>query len=140
MEKSSLRHQARELVLKSLYACELDENVPDDTFERIVEAYNLSEKSIEFARHLFTLTIENASNSDEDIARLAENWEIERIASIDKNVLRMAMAELRNCPDVPMKGVLDEAIELAKTFSGPSSSAFINGILDRFVKELEDVE
>lgn len=140
MEKSSPRHQAREVVLKSLYACELDENEPGETFEHIVETYELSEKSVEFARHLFTITRENSVSSDEDIARLAENWEIERIASIDKNVLRMAIAELRHCPDVPMKVVLNEAIELGKTFSGPSSSGFINGILDRFVKELEKEE
>jgi N utilization substance protein B len=139
MDNTTPRHQARELVLKSLYACELEENVPAEAFERIAATFELSDKNIEFARHVFTLVVEKAAEVDKDISRLAENWEIDRIAALDRIVLRMAMVELKNCPDVPVKVVLNEAIELAKTFSGPSSSGFVNGILDRFVKEMEEV-
>jgi len=65
---------------------------------------------------------------------LALNWRLERIAVIDQIVLRMAMTELRTMPDVPAKVVLNEAIELVKQYSTAESSAFVNGILDSFLK------
>ena len=77
----------------------------------------------------------NAEKADEYIAGLAENWHLERIAAIDRNILRMAITELEMIPDTPVKVVLNEAIELAKKFSTIESSKFVNGILDNFVKQ-----
>jgi len=69
---------------------------------------------------------------------LADNWKLERIALVDRLILRMAMTELREMADVPVKVVLNEAIELAKRYSTASSSAFVNGLLDAFIKNSPD--
>jgi transcription antitermination factor NusB len=68
---------------------------------------------------------------DSEIRAVAQNWEITRMAVIDRNVLRMAAYELRHCPDIPPKVAINEAIELGKRFSTQNSGAFINGILDK---------
>jgi N utilization substance protein B len=128
------RSRSRELVLCALYACEHGSGHPLQTFEDLAERENLGERGKRFARELFTLVVENAPWADDHIRRLAQNWELGRIAVIDHLILRMAMVELEKCPDVPVKVVLNEAIELAKKFSTTESPAFVNGILDRYVK------
>jgi N utilization substance protein B len=75
--------------------------------------------------------------ADGIIAKLAENWDVERIAVIDRIILQMALVEMKSMPDIPIKVAINEAIELGKKFSTRQSSAFINGILDRYVKDAE---
>ncbi len=131
----SPRTRARELVLQSLYACEHGESEPDEAFDDISGEDELSENIAEFARNLLHLVISNTEKADEHITGLAENWKIERIAAVDRNILRMAITELEMIPGTPVKVVLNEAIELAKKFSTIESSKFVNGILDNFVKQ-----
>ena len=131
----SQRHRARELVLKALYASSHNELDPESNFTRIVEGEKLSEKNIEFAAHLFKLVNQHGQWADEIISGLAENWSLDRIAMIDKTILRLALVELEKIPQTPVKVVLDEAIELAKTYSTAESSSFINGVLDRYVRK-----
>ncbi|HKK21926.1 MAG TPA: transcription antitermination factor NusB [candidate division Zixibacteria bacterium] len=133
----SPRHHARELVLQSLYAIEHGEMEPEEAFEQIVGDQKISTKNREFAKLLYRLAREHSSWADEIIRDLAENWRLERIADIDRTILRMAMIEIEHVPDVPVKVVLNEAIELAKEYSTTESSRFVNGILDRFVKSLK---
>jgi N utilization substance protein B len=133
----SPRHQARELVLKGLYAYESSEQEPDAAFDNIATGQKLAEKYKEFARTLFLEVVKNSAWADGDIDRLAANWDLSRLAVLDRNILRMAMVELEKMPDVPVKVVLNEAIELAKTFSTAESSAFVNGVLDHYVKDME---
>lgn len=130
------RHKARELVLKSLYALDCGTTDPEKSFKQLSEDSALSERHIRFASQLFALCKENVKWSDEQITQLAKNWRLERLNYIDKNILRMAMIELQFLPDVPVKVVINEAIELAKTFSTQESAAFVNGILDSFSKLL----
>ena len=134
MSESPRRH-ARELVLQALYASEFGNDSPDEALKRLLDAEKLTEKNTEFARHLYAQVLKRADWADEQIQRLAQNWDIRRIAAIDRVVLRMALIELEEAPDVPVKVILNEAIELAKKFSTKESSAFVNGILDTFVKE-----
>lgn len=130
----SPRHHARELVLQSLYAIEHGEIEPDEAFDQIVGDQKISIRNREFAQLLYKLVREHSGWADEIIRGLAENWRLERIADIDRTILRMAMIEIEHVPDVPVKVVLNEAIELAKEYSTTESSRFVNGILDRFVK------
>ncbi len=130
----SPRHHARELVLQSLYAIEHGEIEPDIAFNQIVADQKLSAKNREFARLLYQLVRQHAKWADTQISSLAENWSLERIADIDRTILQMAMVEIEHMPDIPVKVVLNEAIELAKEYSTTESSRFVNGILDRFVK------
>jgi len=127
------RHQARELVLKSLYAQDCG---TEESLESLSNESELAEKHLKFAGELFKHCQKNVQWADEQITQLATNWRIERINYIDKNILRMAMVELQFMPDAPVKVVLNEAIELAKTFSTHESAAFVNGILDSFAKTL----
>ncbi len=130
------RRRARELVLQALYAWDIGENDPDDVQERIIADDSLSTRNLEFARGMFALVREHQKWADEQIAQLATNWDINRIAELDRIVLRMAIVELNYMPDTPVKVAINEAIELAKRFSTGDSSAFINGILDSFAKKV----
>jgi N utilization substance protein B len=73
---------------------------------------------------------------DQILARLSRNWRVERMALVDRNVIRLALYELTHCPDVPVSVALNEAIELAKQFGSAEAGAFVNGLLDRAVGEL----
>ncbi|HUV30259.1 MAG TPA: transcription antitermination factor NusB [Acidobacteriota bacterium] len=128
------RRRARELVLKALYAESVGGRDPDEIVSAIIAAGSLSKRAYEFARALFLLVCQHRQWADEVISSLAENWDIERIALVDRSIMQMALVELREMPDVPVKVTLNEAIELAKEYSTGESAAFINGILDSFVK------
>lgn len=132
--KESPRTRARELVLQALYACEHGELDPVQALESISGEEPVSDTQMEFARKLLARAVEHSSEADRHISRLAENWVLERIAAIDRIILRMAVAELTHIPDTPIKVVMNEAIELAKKYSTIESSRFVNGILDSFVK------
>jgi len=133
--KGSSRSLVRELVLQCLYACEHGEKEPEQVFEDIIGSEQLSEKNASFARMLMFAVLEDASVADEHIARLADNWRLNRIAAIDRSILRMAIVELERIPETPVKVVLNEAIELAKKFSTTESSRFVNGILDKYARQ-----
>ena len=137
MTKPTQRRRARELVLKALYAAETEVDEPSRLFDSIIEGEPLSERQQEFARALFLSTWEHRGWADEQITELAENWRLERIAIIDLMILRMALIELERFPDVPIGVVINEAIELAKSFSTAESASFVNGILDRFAKRVK---
>lgn len=132
----SSRRRARELVLKALYAEDVGEGDHEEIKNVIICDETLSENAVRFGRNLFTLLAEHRKWADQVIASLAENWDINRIARIDRAIMQMALVELSQMPDVPVKVVLDEAIELAKTYSTSESASFINGILDRYVQEM----
>jgi transcription antitermination protein NusB len=74
---------------------------------------------------------------DELLARLSRNWRVERIAVVERNIIRLALWELRYAPAVPVNVAINEAIELAKRFGTSEGAAFVNGLLDRAVTELE---
>ncbi len=85
----------------------------------------------EFALRLITGTRDTLDVVDKKLASVARNWEISRMAVVDRNILRMAIFELLYCDDIPPKVTINEAIELGKRFSTANSGSFINGILDR---------
>ncbi|MEW6049785.1 MAG: transcription antitermination factor NusB [Candidatus Zixiibacteriota bacterium] len=137
MADTTPRRRARELVLQGLYACEVQELDQSTVLDRVVTDDKLAARHQKFAQSLFLLTCRDKQWADEQIQALAKNWAIDRIADLDRNILRMALVELKEMPDSPVKVVLNEAIELAKKFSTSESSSFINGILDSFVKGME---
>ncbi|MFV0540139.1 MAG: transcription antitermination factor NusB [Aestuariibaculum sp.] len=91
----------------------------------------------QFAIDLFKKTLLNKSEFNKEITEKAKNWDAERIASIDQILLQMAICEIKNFPSIPVKVTINECLEIAKEYSTPKSSIFINGILDRLVKEYE---
>jgi len=129
------RHHARELVLQALYASSHNDLDPESNFSRIMEGEELSGKNVEFAGHLFQQVVEHDQWADGIISDLARNWALERIAMIDRTILKMALVELEKIPQTPVKVVLNEAIELAKTYSTAESFSFVNGVLDQYVRQ-----
>lgn len=129
----SQRRKSREYALQMLFQWEMGKQEPsriEDGFWKIASA----EKSTrDFANQLFENAAARAAELDPIISSHAKNWRIERIAAIDRTILRLALAELR-ATSTPAKVVIDEAVELAKKFSSEDASAFINGILDAAVK------
>jgi transcription antitermination protein NusB len=84
-----------------------------------------------FARELVAAAVERGGEIDELIASASKNWRIERMSRVDRNILRLGACELLAFRDVPVKVVINEAVELAKRFGTAESSAFVNGVLDR---------
>ncbi|TXE12112.1 transcription antitermination factor NusB [Seonamhaeicola algicola] len=92
----------------------------------------------QFAIDLFKKTLLNRTNLNKEIEAKTKNWDAERIADIDYVLLQMAINELKNFPSIPVKVTINEYLEIAKEYSTPKSSIFINGILDKLVKEYTD--
>lgn len=132
----SPRRIARELILKGLYAAEIGENEPDYLLDTVLNDPELSKKNKAFAKDFFLLVQEHTAWADENIAGLSANWDINRMATIDRIILRMALVELTKMPDIPVKVCINEAIELGKKYSTAGSASFINGILDSFASNM----
>jgi N utilization substance protein B len=90
-----------------------------------------------FAEQLVRGTVENLEEIDRIVQRASKNWRLERMARVDRNVLRLATYELRFEPEVPAKVVINEAIEVARRYGAAESPAFVNGLLDRISQELK---
>jgi len=128
------RTRARELALQFLYQLDLRGNdILDEArgFFREVAEKQDDRSTRDFALQLVQGVAKHREDLDRVIRDVATNWEITRMAVIDRNVLRMAAFELFHCPDVPPKVAINEAIELGKRYSTQNSGAFINGILDK---------
>jgi len=98
------------------------------------------DSELQFIKDLTTRTMEEMQYSDGLIERFAQNWELDRIALIDRILLRMAVAELIHFHEIPTKVTINEIIELAKGYSTDKSNVFINGVLDAVVVELTTSE
>ncbi len=132
------RREAREIALQALYAVELSGNsiqiTLNDTFELLEVDFPLQE----FIREIVEKTFDAREELDGYIRSRAINWEFERIAIIDKLLLRMAICEFLYFWDIPPKVTIDEAIELSKEYSTEQSGRFVNGILDAVLSDLKE--
>jgi N utilization substance protein B len=131
------RHKARQYALQMLFQWEIGRQEPrriEDGFWRIARA----EKNIRsFANELFEGVVKDAAELDAVVSAHAENWRLERIALIDRAILRLGVHELRS-GKAPRKVVLNEAVELAKTFSSEEAAGFVNGVLDSVLHALPE--
>ncbi len=103
--------------------------------ERSIAEFGAGLQDVEFARQLVKGVVEHRAEIDEIIARYAPDWPVEQITVVDRNVLRLGIFEMRWGADVPPKVAINEAIELAKSFGGPSSGKFVNGVLGSIYKD-----
>ena len=130
----SKRRIVREKVLQVLYAYEMNkENLTFISDEILAEITEDADK--EFAKDLIRKVLQNSKDLDDRIIRRVTNWEMNRIALIDKMLLRMGICEILHFPDIPPKVSINEAIEIAKDYSTAGSGKFINGILDAILAE-----
>ena len=129
------RTKARELAIQFLYQLDLrGEEVMED-LPAFLESTTKDREVMEFALRLVIGTKELRPEIDETLTKVARNWKLRRMATLDRNILRMAIFELLYCDDIPPKVSINEAIDLGKKFSTANSGAFINGILDRVKDE-----
>jgi len=141
------RHRARESALQILYQAEVGRMGPQEAigaFWRLERSGDVGEEAVDadqqaFANELVRETLARAPDLDQLIASHAHNWRLERMAVIDRLVLRLAVCELLTQPETPPKVVINEALELARTFSGDAAVAFVNGVLDAVRKALPTV-
>lgn len=129
------RTKAREVALQFLYQLDLrGEGIVDDLSEFLKTATKDKEVQ-EFGLRLINGTKDLRPELDMTLGKVARNWDLRRMATIDRNILRMAIFELLYCDDIPPKVSINEAIDLGKKYSTANSGAFINGILDRVKNE-----
>ena len=131
------RTRARELAMQGLYQLDVQGS---DLLEFLGEFFieNTGDDSIRKLASDWTRgTWENLAQCDELIVSSTIKWRLSRLSAVDKSILRLAVYQLKFCPDIPPRVVINEAIELAKKFSTAQSSAFVNGVLDAVLKKLE---
>ena len=134
MTKKSRRRVVREKVLQILYAYEMNnESLQQLSREILSDITDTTDKS--FAEELIRQVITNVEDLDKRIIHRVTNWEMNRIALIDKILLRIGICELLYFPDIPPKVSINESIEIAKDYSTSGSAKFINGILDAVLAE-----
>lgn len=140
---ASNRHLGRIVALQTLYEYDFrveseDKKVDSkEILERNILRYSETIEDKDFIRNLTDMVITKQTALDDVIIPVAPEWPIKQIARIDRNILRMAIAELKHSPDVPPKVVINEAVELAKAFGSENSSKFVNGVLGTIYRELE---
>lgn len=138
--KKHHRHRSREAALQMLYEWEVGGAPPDEVMRTFWGAQApeppLGPRAREFAEHLVRGTVSDLAAIDPLLSGAAANWRLDRMALVDRLILRLAVFELRHEPDTPPAVVINEAIELARTFSGDESVGFINGVLDGVRKAL----
>ncbi len=134
------RTRARELAMQGLY--QLDVQGPDLLQRPLNELFiddnnDNNETVIELAWQWTKGTWENLKQCDDLITNSTLKWKFSRLSPVDKSILRLAVYQLKFCPDIPPKVVINEAIELAKKFSTEKSGSFVNGVLDAVLKKLK---
>jgi len=132
------RRKSREYALQMLYQYDVSHQSAglSDGFWADNEA---PENIMEFSNILVDGVIKNLDKIDDKIRLSASNWSIERMAVVDRNILRMSVFELFYITDIPVKVTINEAIEIAKRFGEEESGSFVNGILDRIVKDHQEM-
>ncbi|MGC1485438.1 MAG: transcription antitermination factor NusB [Candidatus Acidiferrum sp.] len=132
----SLRTKSREFAMQMLFQWDMSEQDPAKLEAKFWRAAKAAETTRAFANRLFEGAVKDTAAIDELIVKQAENWRLERLAVIDRAILRLAIYELR-ATDTPPKVILNEAVELAKKFSSEEAASFVNGILDAIHKSLK---
>jgi N utilization substance protein B len=128
------RRRARELALQLLYQYELTGASPDHMQANSEDWSGATDGVREFAKALLEGALAHLGEIDDRLAQQTAHWRLERLAAVDRNILRLAMFELLFHPDTPHAVVIDEAIEIAKKYGAEESARFVNGVLDGFVK------
>ena len=129
------RSKARELALKFLYQIDIIKEDPEGILALFWQEHRVAKSVKEFTNQVVKGTLEHLSQIDRVISRYAQNWQLKRMAVIDRNILRLASFELLFLEDIPPKVSINEAVELAKKYGDLESSKFVNGILDKIHKE-----
>ncbi|MGI6098026.1 MAG: transcription antitermination factor NusB [Dethiobacteria bacterium] len=137
------RRLARENAFKTLFQIDVGKIDPKKALERALQESGLNKKNSAFIRELVEGVLNKQEDIDQVIKKYLVNWNLKRLANVDRSILRLAVFEILYRPDIPTVTAIDEAVELARIYQGKKSASFINGLLDRVmrdfaVKETED--
>ncbi|MCQ2377832.1 MAG: transcription antitermination factor NusB [Victivallaceae bacterium] len=137
----------REIAMQFLFACDVRGEIAgaaqfDAFFETVQSVFQLKDDRLarrakEYAATLYTKFELSREKIDETIAAHAKNWKIDRLSAVDRNLLRVAVAEMLGCDDVPSVVSIDEAVGIARDYSGPEAGNFINGLLNAIKDDLK---
>jgi transcription antitermination protein NusB len=122
--------------MQMLYQWELGRSTPEQVSAAFFSERKAHVEVENFARELFLGVVGDIDRVDYLVRRHAENWRLGRMAAVDRSILRVAVYELLHCPGTPPHAVINEALEVARRFSGDGAVEFINGILDSVMKSL----
>jgi N utilization substance protein B len=136
MAAGGARRSGRQAALQMLFQMEASDTPADATIELFWKSFESEPEGKPYADELVRGVGEHRAAIDEAISTASEHWRIERMTRLDRNLLRLGTFELMKRRDVPAPVVLDEAVELAKTFGTADSSVFINGVLARVARDL----
>ena len=131
------RRKSRELAMQMLFQGDLGKQNPEQvrkTFWLAREESDVETRG--FAEDLYRMATSRSEEIDELIVKHLVNWRLERMPSVDRNVLRLAVAEMLGFKGTPFPIIINEALEIARRYSGPDSVGFLNGVLDALAKEL----
>ncbi|HEY2028761.1 MAG TPA: transcription antitermination factor NusB [Myxococcales bacterium] len=130
------RTRARECALQALYQLDVSGGDPRDTLRGILAHFEEADKeTAQFADELVRGVQSERRAIDDIIQKSSTNWKLDRMARVDRNILRLAVYEMLRRADVPVRVTLNEAVELGKKFGSEESSAFVNGVLDRIAHQ-----
>jgi transcription antitermination protein NusB len=138
MTKIGTRRKSRELTLQMLFQLDMGKQEGDQVRQTFwSERKDLDDKIRGFSEDLFRIACERRKEIDQLIEKNAEHWRMERMAAVDRNLLRTSVAEFLGFPKTPKAVVINEALEIARRYSTPESVHFINGVLDSVARELK---
>jgi transcription antitermination protein NusB len=132
---TSLRHKSREFALQMLFEWDMTRQETRRVEQNFWKTARASDSTRKFANQLFEGAVSQADATDALVVKLSENWRLERLAAVDRSILRLGIYELK-FGTAPPKVAIDEALELAKKFSSEEAPAFLNGVLDAALKSL----
>ena len=133
---TTLRRKSREFALQMLFEWDMTRQDPRGVERNFWKSAPAAHQTRKFADQLFEGAVAQSDANDKLVSELSENWRFERLATVDRNILRLAIYEFRS-GTAPIKVVIDEALELAKKFSSAEAASFLNGILDAAAKRFE---
>ena len=131
------RRQARELAMQALFYMDMQKDASEEMLARFCGCFCPSKKSRPFLKKLVNGVLGTKGQIDALVERFSQNWKIDRMSSVDRNVMRIAVYELLYCDDIPPKVSINEAVDIGKKFGTQESGAFINGIMDSIRGTLE---
>jgi len=131
------RHLARELALKVLFELETNGGDPERALQYHAAEARADASVVEFASTLISGVREHQDEIDARLREASQHWDLDQMAKVERTLLRIASYEIWYMPSVPVKAAINESIELAKTFGGPDSGKFVNGILGRIAADAQ---
>ena len=134
------RHRARVAALQALYEADSSHHPALDALKRIAVEQRLPEGSRAFAQDLIQAVLAQQDETDKVIARAAPAWPVEQLSPVDRNILRLAITEMLGDNGTPVRAVINEAVELAKSFGSENSAKFVNGVLGAIERQRSELQ